>query len=218
VATDPRPIEQLASLRVALVADVLDRLGFREQVMDSSMRPRTPTESFAGTAWPVSAEPAGSISDDPYENEIAAVDLVPSGGVLVIAAPDCREVGIWGELLATRARQCGAVGAVIDGGVRDLVDLRLMDFPLFSTSISANDSRGRSSVRSHGEPVRCCGVGVTLGDFVLADPDGVVVVPAHSAAAVIEAAAEKDHRETLAREMLRSGASVADVWERHKVL
>lgn len=218
MGTDRQLIERFGAMRVALVADVLDRLGYRRQVMSPAMRPRTQAETFVGVAFPVSVLPVDSIDDEPYEREIAAIDAVPEGGVLVMAAPGCAEVGIWGELLATRATQRGGVGAVIDGGIRDILGLREMGFAVFSTSVSANDSRGRSNVVSQGEPIECAGVAVALGDVVLADPDGVVVVPAAVASAAAADAAEKDRKEALAREMLQGGASVADVWQRHRVL
>jgi 4-hydroxy-4-methyl-2-oxoglutarate aldolase len=211
-------LERLDRLTVALAADVLDRLGFREQVLSHRIRPVAGPEHLAGRAFPVAAEVDSTILDEPYEHELAAVDATPAGAVVVLATGEYCGAAIWGELLATRVIGQGSAGVVTDGAVRDLAGLRRLGLPTFAGAVSANDSRGRITVRSWGRPIMCTGVAVAPGDLVLGDPDGVVVVPADAAADVLAAAEEKQAKEALARTLLTSGASAAEVWERHRVL
>jgi regulator of RNase E activity RraA len=216
-AADPL-LSRLSGIAVALAADVLDRLGFRSQVMSSAIRPIVPRERLVGRAFPVAATAGDVIPENPYEHELAAVDAVPPGGVIVLATGGFFEAAIWGELLTTRARVRGAVGAITDGAVRDLAQLREVDFPVFAAAVSANDSRGRVCVTGWGEPIVCAGVSVNADDYVLGDADGVVVVPEVVAANVIAAAEEKQAKEALARDLLAGGTPATDVWHEHGVL
>jgi regulator of RNase E activity RraA len=211
-------IARLQGLYVAVVADVLDRLGFRSQVMDHRIRPLTPQHAIAGRAYTIQAVATSVIDDNPYEQEIAAVDTVPAGAIVVVATDRCYDAAIWGELLCTRAIARGATGAVIDGAVRDLSGLALLGSPTFGAAVNANDSRGRLNVVSYGCPLNCGGVDVSVSDYVLGDLDGVVVIPGVAADDVLAEAEAKRSKETLARDLLADGASVADVYARHGVL
>ena len=211
-------LARLDRLTVALAADVLDRLGHRAQVLSHRIRPVAGPEHLAGVAFPIAAEPDETILDNPYEHELAAVDAVPPGAVVVLATGGCLDAAVWGELLTTRALARGAVGAITDGAVRDLASLRDLGFPTFAAAVSANDSRGRVAVRGWGCPVVCAGVSVAAGDLVLADADGVVVVPRDRAEEMLAAAEEKRDKEELARRLLAEGMSATEVWERHRVL
>lgn len=216
--TSDQEVGALAELPVAVVADVLDRLGLRNQVMHHDLRPRTTEHSASGRAYPIQAELCSAIVENPYERELEAVDAVPAGAVVVVATGDSRDVAVWGELLATAATRRGAVGAVVEGGVRDLTGLRSLGLPTFSTSVSANDSRGRLEVVGHGSAVPCGGVEVAPGDIVRTDLDGVVVVPAGHVGEVLRMATEKRSKELASRELLASGMPAAQVYSRHGVL
>ena len=219
--TDPPDdplLVRLDRLAVALVADVLDRLGLRSQVPAPGIRPVVPRARLLGRAFTVAARADDALRENPYEHELAAVDAIPPGGVVVLATGSVCDAAIWGELLTTRARARGGAGAVTDGAVRDLALLGELDFPVFAAAISANDSYGRVAVTGFGDAVLCGGVSVAPGDYVLGDLDGVVVVPAAGAAEVAAAAEEKRAKERLAREMLARGSAVADVWREHGVL
>lgn len=209
---------RLGRLTVAVVADVLDRLGLRSQVLAHTVRPVVPPARLAGRAFPIRATPDGAVLENPYEREIAAVDTVPRGAVVVIATAGCCEAAVWGELLATRALARGAVGAVSDGAVRDLAGLRRLGLPTFAAGVCARDSWGRLLVTGFGEEVVCAGVTVGPGDLVLGDLDGVVVVPAAVASRVLTAAEEKLGKEGSALEELGAGVSVTDVYDRHGIL
>ena len=219
MSSPPDPLlDRLAALSVAVLGDVLDRFGLRQQVLSHRVRPVAGPERIVGRAFPVAAEPDATICENPYEHELAAVDAVPAGGVVMLATGGFAEAAVWGELLTTRVLARGAVGAVTDGAVRDLAGLRRLGLPVYAEAVSARDSCGRIAVRGYGEPVVCGGVLVEAGDLVLADADGVVVIPSGRAPAVLEAAEAKRAKEELAASLLAGGGSAAAVWERHGVL
>lgn len=204
---------------VAVLADVLDRLGHRNQVMHSSMRPVVAAEPILGPAFTIQAVAQARQAENPYEKELAATDAIPSGGIVVFNAGGVTEAGIWGELLSIRAQACGGVGAVIDGGVRDLAGIGRLGFPVYATAVHAADSYGRADVVSFGEPVICGGVAVNPGDLIAADLDGVVVIPGEVADQCLGDAAAKLAKEEDARTMLRDeGASMREMYDRHGVL
>jgi regulator of RNase E activity RraA len=208
-----------AALPVAAIADALDRLGHRDQVMSSRMRPVVATKPILGPAFTIQAMAQPSLPPNPYEKELAATDAIPAGAVVVFNAGGVSEAGIWGELLSIRAQARGAVGAVIDGGVRDVAGIAGLDFPVHATSVHAADSYGRAEVVSYDQAIVCGGVPVNRGDLICADLDGVVVIPARVADRCIEDALAKLAKEGDARAMLREeGASVREVYDRHGVL
>jgi regulator of RNase E activity RraA len=190
----------------------------RSQVLAHEIGPTTGPAHMVGRAFTIAAEPSSVILDDPYARELAAVDAIPAGSVVVIATAGSRDAAVWGELLATRAAARGAAGAVTDGGVRDLAGLGAMGFTTFAASVSANDSYGRLMVVGFGDPVTCAGVTVASGDLVLADLDGVVVVPAALAQRALEAAEEKLAKEAAAIAAIASGATIAETYDTFGVL
>jgi regulator of RNase E activity RraA len=209
---------RLRRLSVAVVSDVLDSLGLTGQVMQPEIRPLAGPLPLAGSAFPIQATASPVVAEDPYAEEIAAVDALTPGSVAVFAAGGDCSAALWGELLATRAVARGAVGVIVDGAVRDLAGLTEMEFPTFAVRLSAADARGRLSVVTHGMPVRCGGVLVEPGDAVLGDLDGVVVVPSTVVGKVLDLAESKRASELEAQSMLNQGVSVAEVYDRLKVL
>ena len=209
-----------SSLPVAAVVDALDRLGHRSQTMHSVMRPVVDVgRPILGPAFTIQAVATATLSEHPYEQELAAVDAIPAGAVVAFNAGGVTETGIWGELLSTRALARGCIGAIVDGGVRDLTGMRRLDFPVFAAAVHPADSYGRAEVVSFGEPIVCGGVAVRPGDLVAGDEDGVVVIPADVAEECIAAATAKVDKEREARLMLRDdGASVREMYDRHGVL
>jgi regulator of RNase E activity RraA len=208
----------LRRLSVAVVSDVLDSLGLPVQVMRPEIRPLAGALPLAGRAFPIQAVASPVVTDEPYADEIAAVDALVPGSVAVIAAGGDCSAALWGELLAARAVAREAVGVIVDGAVRDLRGLTEMGFPTFARHLSAADARGRLSVVTHDVPVRCGGVLVEPGDVVLGDLDGVVVVPSAVVGEVLASAESKRASELEAQSMLNQGMTVAEVYDRLKVL
>lgn len=187
--------------------------------MGHSIRPLDPAAAeLAGRAFTVSARASGELPENAYEHELAAVDATPSGAVVVIAAEGCLDVAIWGELLTTRMLARGGIGAVTDGGARDVAGIRRLGVPVFAGAVSLRDSFGRAEVTGFGGPVRCGGVEVASGDLVRGDLDGVVVVPRELAETALGAAEEKLRLEGLVRDGLARGETAAGLYDRHGVL
>jgi regulator of RNase E activity RraA len=128
------------------------------------------------------------------------------------------EGSYWGELLATASRYRGARGIVVDGFTRDTLQLIEMQFPTFVAGINANDSLGRIDVDGVGGPIECGDVKVEQGDLLLADYDGVVVIPAAVADEVITRAEEKVAGENLVRSKLAEGMPVWEAFRTYGVI
>jgi regulator of RNase E activity RraA len=150
-----------------------------------------------------------------YKGELEAVDALESGDVMVVST--CHGC-YWGELLATASRFRGARGIVADAYTRDTLALIEMAFPTFVAGISPEDSLGRIDVDAIGIPVECGGVTVHPGDLVLADHDGVVVVPSAVAEQVVTRAEEKVAGENLVREKLAEGMPVLEAFRTYGVI
>ncbi len=200
----------------ATASDCLDRLGLTARVLAGEVVQLAPGMTLAGPAHTLLAvdEPGDPV--DPYAGEVAAVDAIPEGAVVVIGTIDA--AAIWGELLATAATARGALGVVSDGPVRDARQLIEMGFPTFCRGRSPLDSQGRASIAAHGVPVVCGAVAIAVGDVIVGDADGVVAVPAAAWADVRRLAAEKGSGEDAVRAALRAGRSLRDVFDEHRVL
>jgi 4-hydroxy-4-methyl-2-oxoglutarate aldolase len=216
--SDP-DLARLAVLPVSVLADVLDRLGHREQALDHRIRPIDPGRaSLAGRAFTIAAVASDEILQNPYQRELEAVDATPAGAIVVLATGRRADVAVWGELLTTRMLARGGVGAVTDGGIRDIAGIRRLGVPSFAAGISPRDSMGRMLVTGYGDPVTCGGVEVSTGDLVRGDEDGLVVVPKELAARALDAGEEKLVLERLVREGLGRGETAADLYDRYGVL
>ena len=211
-------IDRLERLHPAVVADVLDGLGARSQVLDPAIRPLAPDSKvagFAATVHCVQVDAVPASRDDWYRGELAAVDALQPGEVMVVST--CRG-SFWGELLATAATHRGARGIVADAYTRDTLALIEMGFPTFAAGIHCADSLGRIDVDAVGVPIVCGGVEIAPGDLVLGDFDGVVTVPAALTEQVLGLAEEKVAGENLVREKLAEGMPVAEAFRAYGVI
>lgn len=205
-------------LKAAVISDVLDRLGAREQAMRADIRPVYQGAIVVGRAYTVLTANIFQVIDDPYKGEIEAVDSLKSNDIMVVCTNRSTRTCFWGELLSTAARARGARGIVIDGYTRDVAQIIAMQFPTFAAGMSVVDSAGRSIVVDHGCPVNCGDVLVNTGDIVFGDIDGVVVIPKELEKEVIPLALEKVGKENLLRDELLKGAMLAEAYAKHKVL
>jgi 4-hydroxy-4-methyl-2-oxoglutarate aldolase len=211
-------IARLAALHPAVVADCLDRRGLRHQVLAPHIRPIAPAMRVAGLAATVhciEVEAVPESRDDWYRNELASVDALEPGDVVVVST--CRG-SYWGELLATASSYRGAHGAVLDAYTRDTLALIDMGFPTFAAGIHCADSLGRIDVDAFGVPVECGGVAVEPGDLVLGDHDGVVVVPAALGEEIVTSAEQKLSSENLVRAKLAEGMPVSEAFRTYGVI
>ena len=210
--------EEWKPIYTALVCDIMDQLGRRDQAMSYDIRPSHPDAHIAGTAVTLDAYANHQAHDDPYGQIFAAYDVANAGDVFVVATNgECRS-GLWGELLSTAAKVRGVESVVTDGLVRDIRQMNGMGFNCFSKGYSPLDSAGRIVPESVNEPILCGGVQVYPGDFVLADYDGVAVIPAAIRDEVYKKSMEKLEGENTVRDELASGRSPREVFDEYGIL
>lgn len=203
----------------AVVADALDAVGLRQQSVDPRVRSAWCDQTLVGRALTVHVEPSDLISpDDPYKDWIDLIDRVSPGQVLVLSVEPGVLAATWGELFSCAAIGRGALGAVTDGYIRDISKIRSLRFPLFSLGGSPLDTLGRARIAAVGERIVCGGVPVATGDAIVADQDGVVVIPEEVSAEITAAVRQKAAMESDSRHALLHGSSVREVWEQYGVL
>lgn len=205
-------------LYTAVISDSLDQVGQRNQAMREYLRPIHAGCVFAGWARTILCVDSDEISDHPYDLEIEAVDSILTDEVVVVATGHSIRNAPWGELLSTAARARGARGVVVDGFVRDVKKIEAIGLPVFATGIKPVDSMGRGIVTGYNQPVECGEVTVHPGDLVVADHDGVVVVPRAVAEEVLRLAEQKVARENDSRADLARGVYLRDVYKKYGVL
>jgi 4-hydroxy-4-methyl-2-oxoglutarate aldolase len=202
----------------AVLSDVVDQLGYRDQAMAARLRPVWPEAVLVGRAHTVLTVDVYELKPDPYRLEIEAVDTLKPGDVLLASTGPSTRTCFWGELLSTAARGRGARGAVVDGYVRDVRRIQAMAFPVFATGMSPLDSAGRSMVVEYGGTIACGGVVVHEGDLVVGDIDGLIVVPRAIEGAAILRALEKVEGENTTRTALEQGMTLTEVYAKYGVL
>ncbi len=201
----------------AILGDVLDLQGHHHQFLPQQCRPLAPHMFVAGRAMPVLEADVFELHSPPFGKMLDALDgLTPNE--IYVAAGCAPRYALWGELMATAAMKRGAAGAVVAGFSRDTKGIVDIDFPTFSYGPYALDQRGRGTVIDFRVPIAIGGVGISPGDILVGDIDGVVVIPRECEVEVLSQALDQVRKENTARTMLLNGARAADVFTETGVL
>ncbi|MPY70928.1 MAG: 4-carboxy-4-hydroxy-2-oxoadipate aldolase/oxaloacetate decarboxylase [Alphaproteobacteria bacterium] len=196
---DRQVVEHLGRLGVATVHEAMGRVG----LMKPYMRPIYPGARLAASAVTILAHPG-----DNWMLHVAT-ELMQEGDIAVVGTSAENTDGMFGELIATSWRAHGCVGLITDAGCRDTRELTEMKFPVWSRAVSAKGTV-KETVGSCNVPVVVAGIGVNPGDVIVADDDGVVVVPRREAAAVAKASQDREDKEAVSRKELQEGTLALD--------
>ncbi len=201
-------VEGFRSVTTPSVADAVDRVVHRPGFMSHEIKPVV-AGKVVGPAITVLEGPA--LETGPPRHALEAIDTALAGSVLVIGTLDptaARDVAFLGGLMATAAVVRGLGGAVLDGGVRDLEEIRQLGFPVFARSVVPATTVGRYGTLARDLPVPCGGVWVRPGDIIVGDTDGVVVVPQEHAGQVLAVALEIEETERRMAARIRELGSI----------
>lgn len=207
----PPLVEAFGKVAIASIADAVDKVCGKRGYMHSTIKPRINDKRICGPAATVLEAATDEVL--PPQHALDLIDEAASGSVIVISIMGGEsEVAVWGGLMTAGAVANGHAGAVLDGGVRDLVEIRRdYGFPVYARSVSPGTTLGRYKTVTAQVPVQVGGVVVHPGDLIVGDVDGVVVVPQAHAAEVLKMAQEIDARELeqakliIAEKSLRKG-------------
>lgn len=222
--------EQLATwkkeLFVAVVGDVMDKLGLQHQFLPPQIRPLRDDMVLLGRAMPVLSMDcftervkgtANSISDKPFGLMLEALDDLKAGEVYVNTGSSPRNA-LWGELMSTRAIKLGAAGVVANGYTRDTRGVLELNFPTFGFGPYAQDSAPRYKVVDFRVPIEIGGVRIMPGDILYGDIDGVCCIPKEVAVEVFTKAMEKNRGEKLVAKAIKEGMSAVQAFEAYGIM
>ncbi len=213
-------------LFVALVGDVLDKLGYQHQFLSPQLKPVNNDFVVIGRAMPVLEADVfeevvehtnNPLMKKPFGIMFEALDSLQENEVYICSGSSPR-YALWGGLMSTRAMKLKAAGAVVNGYSRDTNEILSLNFPTFSMGGYAQDQGPRGKVIDYRVPIEVDGVRVNPGDIVYGDRDGVLIVPQEVAEKAFTGAIEKARGEQLVKEALEAGMSTVDAFAKFGIM
>lgn len=193
-ANPERMLEAYRHVEAASVSDAMEQVMHQKRYLSHRMQPIFPTK-FAGTAVTVLLRKEENQDPHALDGMLQAIDTAGEGSVYVMQVEDGADIAGMGGLMGSAMAARAYAGAVIDGGVRDLPQLKRINFPVYALGAVPSTSVGHYRFGGANIPVRCDGIEVSAGDIVVADQDGVVIVPKASAAEILVKAQALDNAE-----------------------
>ena len=206
---------RFAGIYGGAIADVLDEMGYPQQVLPHEIQAVSMGQRVAGVAMTVEGEP--TTSEDPEVVYVPLLEMLGEvkPGDVIVSQPHDNVSAHLGELSCETAKFRGARGAVIDGGARDIDYILKLDFPLFCRYRTPTDVMGRWRLTSYGKPIRIGSTTIERGDFITGDKDGVIVIPRGIVRDVLEKAEEVVGTENLVRKSILQGMHPVEAYRKY---
>lgn len=205
--------ESLDKLSTTNISDALDKLGIRGTAI--GIRPVWGAPKIIGNAVTIKMTAAGETKSQ-YHLGSAAIDSAAEGDVILIDNGGRTDVSVWGGILATGAKKRGVAGVVIDGACRDADEFLAMDYPVFARGVVPLTARGRVIQESYNTMIQIGGVQVRPGDVVVADANGIVVIPVEKLDEVLSEAEQILHKEEQMMADIERGLSMMEVDRKYR--
>jgi regulator of RNase E activity RraA len=213
------------NLNTAVVGDIMDQLGFQNQFLTPKIKPLRDDMIVVGRAMPVletdtldnTSTSSNAMLKKPFGLMLEALDQLKENEIYLCTG-GTPTYALWGELMSTRALQCGASGAVLDGYSRDTLGILKLNFPTFSYGTYAQDQAPRGKVIDFRVPIKIDNVAITPGDVVFGDIDGVCIIPQEIDKKVVELAIEKVKGENLVRKSIEAGMSSVEAFNKYGIM
>jgi 4-hydroxy-4-methyl-2-oxoglutarate aldolase len=202
----------------AVISDILDSFGYRNQTMAPEIRPLNNDMVVVGRARTVLGADVNRITEKPYYRQVEVLDSIQPGEIFVASISGSKRSAFFGELMSTATKVAGGRGAIIDGLTRDVKKILDLNFPVFTVGFRPTDSLGRNEVIEYDLPIECGGVTIHTGDLVFGDVDGVVVIPKKIEDKVINKAIGKVEEENFVREKIKKGMKLSEAFDKYGIL
>jgi len=213
------------NLNTSVVGDIMDQLGFQNQFLTPKIKPLRDDMIVIGRAMPVletdtldnTSTSSNAMLKKPFGLMLEALDQLKENEIYLCTG-GTPSYALWGELMSTRALQCGASGAVLNGYSRDTLGILKLNFPTFSYGTYAQDQAPRGKVIDFRVPVKIDNVAISPGDIVFGDIDGVCIIPQEIDKKVVELALEKVKGENLVRKSIEAGMSSVEAFNKYGIM
>lgn len=213
------------NLNTSVVGDIMDQLGFQNQFLTPKIKPLRDDMIVIGRAMPVletdtldnTSTSSNAMLKKPFGLMLEALDQLKENEIYLCTG-GTPSYALWGELMSTRALQCGASGAVLNGYSRDTLGILKLNFPTFSYGTYAQDQAPRGKVIDFRVPIKIDNVAITPGDVVFGDIDGVCIIPQEIDKKVVELALEKVKGENLVRKSIEAGMSSVEAFNKYGIM